>query len=272
MAYREKMSSSNPGCMIIMIDQSISMNDSYGNNGDKKKDIAALAVNRFINETIEASSDSEGIKDRCFMGVIGYGTKSPGVDLILGDMICQVAENPIRVEQVKRKISDGAGGLVEIYEEFPVWVESVAEWGTPMDYAFQKVTDLAQEWCDSHPDSFPPLVVNIVGSKPNDMSNTRVEAEKLLAINNNDGNVLLFHTYLDDGEKEAVILPNNRNILNTSLSKFLFDISSELPDRSRHEAKKVYEVVNINAKGLICNESAECFLRLINFGATSIAR
>ena len=154
MAYTEKMSSSNPGCIIIMLDQSGSMQDSYGNNGEAKKDLASLAVNRVINEIVEASSDGEAIKDRCFIGVIGYGTKTPGVDLILGDMISTIAENPIRTEQIKKKISDGAGGLVEIDEDFPIWVEAVAEWGTPMDYAFQKATQLAEDWCASHPDFF----------------------------------------------------------------------------------------------------------------------
>ena len=84
--YQEKMSSANPGCIIIMIDQSGSMEDPYGNNGEKKKDLAALAVNRVIQEIAEASSAGEEIKDRCFIGVIGYGAKNTGVDLILGDM------------------------------------------------------------------------------------------------------------------------------------------------------------------------------------------
>ena len=53
--YEEKMSSANPGCIIIMIDQSYSMSDSHGNSGKQKKDSASLAVNRVIQEIAEAS-------------------------------------------------------------------------------------------------------------------------------------------------------------------------------------------------------------------------
>ncbi len=272
MAYTEKMSSANPGCMILMIDQSLSMDDSYGNNGEKKKNLASLAVNRVINEIVEASSDGEGIKDRCFIGVIGYGTKNPGVDLILGDMISQIAENPTRVEQVKKKISDGAGGLVEIDEDFPVWVEPVAEWGTPMDSAFKRASQLAKDWCDSHPDSFPPLVINISDGEPNDESSTRVEAEKLLKISNNDGNVLLLNVHIADGLKDSIKLPSDKNIFNDHLAEFLFDISSELPDLLIAEAQKSgFNNIVKGARGMVYNADAESLVRLLNFGS-SVAR
>ncbi len=271
MAYTEKMSSLNPGCLIVMIDQSGSMEDTYGSNGEKKKDLASLAVNRVINEIVEASSDGEAIKDRCFIGVVGYGTKNPGVDVILGNMISEVAENPIRVEQVKRKISDGAGGLVEIDEDFPVWVESVAEWGTPMDYAFQKVTDLAQEWCDQHSDSFPPLVINITDGEPNDPASTKREAEKLLEVSNNDGNVLLLNVHIADGLKDSIKLPSDKNKLDDYLAEFLFDISSELPDILIGEAQKSGFNVTSGARGMIYNADAEILIRLLNFGS-SVAR
>ena len=271
MAYTEKMSSANPGCIIIMIDQSGSMEDTYGNNGEKKKDLASLAVNRVINEIVEASSDGEQIKDRCFIGVIGYGTKSPGVDLILGDMISEIAENPTRVEQVKKKISDGAGGLVEIDEDFPVWVEAIAEWGTPMDHAFQRASQLAQDWCDSHPDSFPPLVINISDGEPNDESNTRIEAEKLLQIANNDGQVLLLNAHIADGLSDPIKLPSDKNILHNHLAEFLFDISSELPDVLVGEAQKSGFNTTKGAKGMVYNADADILIRLLNFGS-SVAR
>ncbi len=268
MAYAEKMNSGNPGCIIIMIDQSLSMSDSYGDNGEEKKDLAAKAVNRVIYEIIEASADGESIKDRAFIGVIGYGTKSPGVELILGDMISKIADNPIRVDKITKKISDGAGGLVEVEEDFPIWVEAVAEWGTPMDAAFQRTAQLAEEWCKTHEGSFPPVVINITDGEPYDMDNTRVEAKKLLNISNNDGGVLLFNVHLADGKKPSIILPNDKNRLNNELAEFLYDISSDLPDALMPEAKELWETVETGAKGMIYNAEAEDLIRMLNFGST----
>ena len=271
MAYSEKMSSANPGCIIIMIDQSYSMEDPYGSSGEKKKDLASLAVNRVINEIVEASSDGEFIKDRCFIAVIGYGKKDTGVDLLLGDLISVIAENPIRVESIKKKIPDGAGGLVEIDEDFQVWVEPVAEWGTPMDLAFARAYQLAEDWCNEKPDSFPPLVINISDGEPNDINLARVEAEKLIKLSNNNGNVLLLNAHIADGLKDAIKLPSDGAILGDKLAKFLFDISSELPDILVSEAKKAGFNAVDGAKGMVYNADAEVLIRLLNFGS-SVAR
>ena len=268
MAYAESMNSANPGCIIIMIDQSASMSDSYGDNGEEKKDLTAKAVNRVIYEIIEASADGEEIKDRAFIGVIGYGTKNPGVELLLGDMISNIANNPKRVEKITKKISDGAGGLVEVEEDFPIWVEALADWGTPMDAAFQRTAQLADEWCKTHPDSFPPVVINITDGEPYDMDNTRVEAEKLLKISNNDGDVLLFNAHLADGRKPSLVLPNDKSGLNNNLAEFLYDISSDLPDALMSEAKDIWETVDTGAKGMIYNAGAEDLIRMLNFGST----
>ena len=271
MAYVEKMSSANPGCIIIMIDQSGSMEDPYGNTGEKKKDLAALAVNRVIYEIAEASSDGEGIKDRCFIGVIGYGSKTTGVDLILGDMISNIAENPLHIEKRKKKISDGAGGLIEIDEDFPIWIEPKADWGTPMDAAFKRASQLTEEWCNEHPDSFPPLVINITDGEPNDIDGAKREAENLIDLSNNDGNVLLLNAHIANGLSDPIKLPSDVNVLSDSLAQFLFAISSVLPEVLVGEAQKVGFNTASGAKGMVYNADAEVLIRLLNFGS-SIAR
>ena len=58
---------------------------------------------------------SEGIRDYFHVGVIGYGGK---VATALGGALAgqtlvpvsAIANNPLRVEQRKRKVDDGAGG------------------------------------------------------------------------------------------------------------------------------------------------------------------
>ncbi len=272
MNYRISMNTTNPGCIIIMLEQSLYMNASYGTNGYEKKDLATLAVNRMIYEIIEACADGESIQDRVFIGVVGYGTKNPGVELILGDMLSEIGDNPKRVEKITRKISDGSGGLVEIEEDFPVWIEPVAEMDAPMDDAFQRTAQLAEEWCKTHPDSFPPVVINITSGKTTNELSTRIEAEKLLKISNNNGNVLLLNAYISDGLGDAIVFPSNKNSFNDSSADLLFDISSTLPDILIQEAQYLWETVEIGAKGMIYNTDAALLLRLFDFGATDCAR
>jgi hypothetical protein len=39
---------------------------------------------------------------------------------------------PARVETRTKKVSDGAGGLVDQAVKFPIWFDAVASGGTPM--------------------------------------------------------------------------------------------------------------------------------------------
>src|SRR5689334_3993010 len=60
-----------PGLIVILIDQSQSMDSPY--EGTTKQDFAALAVNACIYEIMNACKSGPNIKDRCHIGVIGYG-------------------------------------------------------------------------------------------------------------------------------------------------------------------------------------------------------
>ncbi len=53
------------------------MTHPYG-DGRAKQEFAALAVNRCVYEIINACKSGERIKDRCRIGVIGYG-KTAGI-------------------------------------------------------------------------------------------------------------------------------------------------------------------------------------------------
>ena len=72
-----------------------------------------------------------------------------------------------------------------------------------------------------------------------------------MQISNNDGNVLLLNAHIADGLKDAIKLPSDANVLDRNhLAKFLFDISSELPDVLVGEAQKAGFSVNEGAKGI----------------------
>ena len=110
MAYSNvPIGTSNPGCIVILVDQSWSMSGDYGTG--TKAEVAALAVNRILEELVLAGRAGDTIRDRCHVSVIGYGER---VECVVDDMISEVASSLIEVKKVKRSIPDGAGGIVEV--------------------------------------------------------------------------------------------------------------------------------------------------------------
>jgi hypothetical protein len=110
----KQWSSATPGYIIFLVDQSGSMGEDY-TGGKNKAEFTALVINRTINDLIFTNSAGDKIKDRVFISIIGYGGQGGNsVDDIRSDYLSAFADSPLRTEKVKKKVSDGAGGLVEI--------------------------------------------------------------------------------------------------------------------------------------------------------------
>ena len=117
-------SSATPGLLVILIDQSGSMLLPW--KALTRKKLAQLLRQKLsiesIDTIIQKNFDGKAPKNRCFISVIGYNHKVK--DLIAG-YLKDLDENPIRVDKVKQKISDGAGGILEIDKSMPIWVEPI---------------------------------------------------------------------------------------------------------------------------------------------------
>ncbi|MGD0937216.1 MAG: hypothetical protein ABR922_21930 [Streptosporangiaceae bacterium] len=133
MPYTAEISRTNPSCFLFLVDQSASMVDTIGEAPClRKSDVVADSLNRLLTEVAIRCAKEEGVRDYFHVSVLGYGGRSvqsaltgalQGHDLI---PISQVAEYPLRVDQRVRLKPDGAGGVVEVKTDFPVWVEAQA--------------------------------------------------------------------------------------------------------------------------------------------------
>jgi hypothetical protein len=268
MAYDKKIGTDNPGVIVLLIDQSASMSDA-ASDGKPKADHAALAVNRVIYEIQEASQAGSTIKPRCMVGIVGYGAQ---VGAVASGMIDQLAANPRRVEKLKRKVDDGAGGLVEVDFNMPIWVDPAADNGTPMAEAFaEAIRVISNGWIPSHPDSFPPIVINITDGEPNDATTAAAEARRLMGLQTSDGNVLLFNVHISSNRHTGeTALPSSSAGLADNYARFLFDISSPLPDALLAEAEKVGFAPDPGARGFIFNATPESLIKLLTFGSSGL--
>src|SRR5262249_26368518 len=129
MAFSAEISRTNPTCILFLVDQSTSMRDPFGAQpGKKKSEGVADAINRLLQNLVLKCPKSEVARAYSHGGAIGYG---PRVSPALAEPppnqplvpISVIANAPLRVEDRKRTVDDGAGGLIEQSFRFPVWFE-----------------------------------------------------------------------------------------------------------------------------------------------------
>ena len=232
MAYNVPIGSLHPGCFVILVDQSWSMSEQWETG--TKAGVAALIVSRIIRELGLACDTSAGFKDRCHVSVIGYGEQ---VECLIGGMISDVYNSPIATRKVTRLVPDGAGGTVGIEADVPIWLQPMADNGTPMHTAFEYAAEVAGKWCSEHPNNFPPIVFNITDGAATEPDLTIYAAEKAMNIRTEDGNVLVFNVHIAHGGNEVIFPHNTARFADDIFAEFLFGISSVLPEPLRGEAK-----------------------------------
>lgn len=264
----------NPGLIMILIDQSGSM-DAIFENGKSRATVAALAVNRCIQSILEGCKSMEKTKDRCYVLVVGYGApnKNPKAMgqkayLIVGGKISEVENQRLRLDTIKKRESDGAGGLIEIDYSLGIWTDPCVEGDTPMDEAFKKAQEFASQWVLEHPHSFPPVAINITDGEPNDASAAESSARALMNVATSDGNLLLFNAHIRGGQ--GVGYPASEVELSDSFEKLMFRLSSEIPTSMLEFAKKTGLPVKAGSRGLIINADAENMIKLIELGSTAM--
>ncbi len=271
MPYVAEISRLNPTCLLFLIDQSQSMGEPFGGAAGKTKaDGVADAVNRLLQNLALKCAKSDGIRDYFHVGVIGYGAT---VHSALGGAlsgrhlvpVSEFANNPIRVEKRKRKVDDGAGGVVEQTFKFPVWFEPVADGQTPMWQALTLATEVLQEFITRSPESYPPLVINITDGQASD-ADPRPAAAALRALSTADGEVLLFNAHLSSAPSDPIVFPATADGLTDPYARHLFKMSSPLPPRLLKAARADGFDVATGAHGFAFNADLVSVIRFLDIG------
>ena len=188
-----------------------------------------------------------------------------------------MAANPIRYESLKKKISDGAGGIVESDVKQPVWVEPITEDGaTNMLGAFKLAKETIEQWISERPQNPAPVIINISDGVPyygekeprECMKETEALVQQIMSISNDDGNVLVFNAQIDNKGNNNIVFPTDRSKLTQEEAQFLFDITSEVPDSYKSAAEKNDLPVEKGSKGCIFNADGVQLIQLINFGSS----
>jgi hypothetical protein len=274
--YEAKISRRNPGCILLLLDQSESMNDSFaGDPAVSKAIFAANAVNELILEIVLSCQAEPGRAYHYFdLGIIGYGAGGAsfgwrGIERNQGLLpVSAVRDNVLRIEE--RTISDGAGVIAELKARFPVWLDPVAQNGAPMAEALAVASDALWEWATSHPDSFPPMVFLVTGGQADPVSFAGAEpfiwAERLKNLATRDGTLLFHSIYLSSAYAVSTLFPGTSDELPDDIAQTLFDMSSAMPKIFKWNLKSVGYVLQPDARGFAVNANITPLIRAIDIG------
>lgn len=275
--YSQEISRQNKACFLFLLDQSFSMEEPLGNSSNRKCDELITAINGWLqNMAIRASGD-EGIKDWMDVGVFGYRT-DPGANPIIESAlqgrlagrtlvsITEIGENPVRIDTRSQYIPDEeTGEMIEVPCEVPVWVDPVAEGGTPMCHMLYRAHETLGQWIARHPRSFPPIVVHITDGESQD-GDPIPYADAVKGLATEDGSVLLFNCHLSMTAADPFMFPASEQGLPDELARVLFRMSSVLPDPFyRHAVMEGFQL-QPSARGMAFNADMVCLIQFLNMG------
>lgn len=274
MAYSNQISRAEPSCFLFLIDQSTSMKDPFGGEaGRSKAERLADAINRLLFELVFrcTKNQEEGPRNYFDVGIIGYGSNvGPAWSGKLANKelvnIADLANNPVRVDPKTKKEDDGAGGLVDVTVNLPVWFEPVANGGTPMRSAFEQANRIVEGWVRDHPTSYPPTIINITDGEANPEHEPEAAADAIQQLATQDGNALVFNLHLSDKAGQAILFPESEATLPDTFARKLFAISSALPPHIRSEAAKEGYAVGEGARGFVFGADGVELIRFLDIG------
>ena len=280
MAYEQQWSSTHPGCLLVLVDQSESMDDPFGGasqgEGSSKSEQVAYIINSVLDDYLRLNAAGNTFKERAQFAVIGYS--GAGVRSALppqlkdGEFVtlAQLHNSPLRSEVRTQTRRGPEGQMIESKSTAHIWVEAIAAGQTPMCTALRQATDLTSRWTVAHPESYPPVVINITDGLATD-GNVDDAARPLLDVQTRDGKLLLFNCHITKKREPAVEFARNEAEIPATLeARTLFWLSSSIPP----SARRAFELttkrpLEDGTRGYIFNGDALSVRKMLAFGTTS---
>ena len=270
MAYGAEISRDYPTCLVFAIDQSGSMADQMEGVGTKSQFLADV-LNRTIYTMVTNCTKADGVRNYFDVGVIAYGGSKVGSGFggALSNAaihpITAIGDAPLRVEDRTKKVSDGAGGVIEQEIKFPVWFDPTNSGGTPMCTGMTHVAEVLVEWCDAHANSYPPTVLHVTDGESTD-GDPEMISDGIRQLSTQDGQCLMFNLHVSASGGEPVIFPTSEGELRDQYSKLLFRMSSNLPSHLLSVAGDKGYSVSDGSRGFIFNAGPEFIVDFFEIG------
>lgn len=262
--YRMRVTRNDPSAVVLLVDQSGSMEEEWNDGTGPKSEQVAQIVNSAVNNLLLESKEGDEYKDYFDIAVIGFGGYGDGE---LRSMLpgTSLASPFLRLSEVAAKVPATVetlpnGRPVRIRR----LVDPVAEGVTPLRQALQFAAQILQPWVLKRPDSYPPTVICVTDGVPTDGPVVEA-ANDLCGLSTNDGNVLLFVAHISE-EGGQVLYPSALGPDRDEFAHEMFAISSVLPASVVRTARERRIQIGPNARGFLLNAVRDEVAQLINIG------
>lgn len=271
-SHSMRWSSDNPGLLILMLDQSGSMNKLY--RGDESRiQFATRAINEVINDIIDRNFNGYSPKNRCHIVVIGYASEAK---VLCEGSLSELHNAPLRRDTVIKRRYDGK----EIRKQVPIWINTVTPHGcTDMVAAFRLAKEKIERWINEHPNSPAPVILNISDGMPyfrrEEMEEcaamTKGAVRQIMNIRTLDGEVLVFNAEVGNSSREIVFPASLGEVQEGGFgAKFLFDISSAIPAIYESDGFSNGLEIGAGARGAVFSAKPETLTSFIRFGTSRV--
>jgi hypothetical protein len=263
MAIPAPIDRQHPGCFMFLLDQSQSMQDPIpGASGSQKAQVLADLINDLLLTVVSRCIKEKDEPPRYYydIGIIGYGAQ---VQPLLGGplggrtlaSVEEIANNVVRTVE-------GNEGLR------PIWFEAASSGRTPMCAALDMAGKTVAAWIHSHPDSFPPIVINISDGRSTD-GDPAIWGERLRTLATSNGKLLFFNICISSFGGAPVSFPSSDVDLRDEDGRVLFRLSSELPEFMRRKATELGYSVQPGARGFVYNADMDAVVNALNVGTST---
>ena len=273
MSYTAQITRANPTLVVFLLDQSGSMADPFGGEQSvRKAEFVAGVVNHTLHDLVIRCTKTEEVRNYYHVSVVGYGrTVGPAFAGPLAARsvvpVAEVADNPLRIETGYKRVSDGAGGYVEMPVRYPVWIYPHSDGGTPMCRALEATRGIVSQWLAEHPRGFPPTVLHLTDGESSDGDPTQ-DGDALTSLSTDDGRVLLFNCHVSSSRARKVEYPADESGLPDGFARTLFRISSQLPENFLGAAQQLGVTTAEGSRGFVFNADPSSVVQFYEIGTS----
>ena len=280
-----------PSAFVFLLDQSGSMGETGGDydfdiEGESKSDRLTSAVNKILNDIVDRCRKGTEYRDYFEIAIIGYGGEDSEQANFAWEgklegkrwvRIPELAENFISSEEIEVE-SNVRGTTVFIPKVQKVWIESKANYMTPMNSAMLLALELLEDWIVRHKgqDIYPPTVINITDGQLTDATFEEIllTTHRIKQLHTMDGNVLLLNLHIGDASSTPVLFPTNkRELPNDRFAHLLFDMSSDLPEIYHNSLASLKQMDRSGTyTGMAFNAPIDKIIQMMNIGTSTTLR
>jgi len=274
---------SEPGAFLFLIDQSGSMAKEFGKRDENgraqsKAEAVADAVNRALDEIILSCLKQDGLRDYFEIGMIGYGQHDVADFCWEGDLAGERKMVPVSkvrpAAQIKPVVMEKVtfGQLEKDEVKLNVWLKPTAVGATPMKSAFGLARSVLESWIGAHPNSNPPIVINITDGEATDINSNDeliAAATSLTSLKNNEGcELLLINCHISGLSVAPVLFPSRSESLPPDpYAQALFQMSSTLPPKmARFAAEMARSTGSDPVRGMVFNGNGNMLIKCLQVG------